>query len=178
MRIIGGRWRGRRLTVPDLPGLRPSPDRVRETLFNWLAASVDGSRCLDLFAGTGALGLEAASRGAAAVTLVENSPRAAAALRQHAQILDPGVVEVVTADASVWLQGPAHAFDIVFLDPPFGQGLLPRCCELLSGHGWLAPNAYVYTETELDELDLPEGWRRVRSGQAGSVRYHLALADS
>ncbi len=174
VRIIGGRWRGRRLPVPDLPGLRPTPDRVRETLFNWLGPVVEGARCLDLFAGTGALGLEAASRGAASVTLVESSRPAAAALRQHVQRLGQGVVEVVVAEALAWLQGSDRTFDIVLLDPPFGKGLLPRCCELLSQRGWLAPEAHVYMETELAELELPESWRLIRSRKAGNVRYHLA----
>ncbi len=174
VRIIGGRWRGRRLPVPDLPGLRPTPDRVRETLFNWLAPMMERARCLDLFAGTGALGIEAASRGAASVTLVESSPPAAAALRKHAQVLDQAVVEVVIDEALAWLQGPVRAFDIVFLDPPFGQGLLPRCLDLLSQRGWLAPEAHIYLETELDDLVLPDGWQLTRSRKAGNVRYHLA----
>ena len=178
VRIIGGRWRGRRLSVARLPALRPTPDRVRETLFNWLTPTVQGARCLDLFAGTGALGLEAASRGAASVVLVESAAPAAERLREHALLLDPGVVEVVTSEALAWLKGPARTFDIVFLDPPFRQGLLPRCCALLAQRGWLAPGAYVYMETELSDPDLPAGWQLARSRKAGNVRYHLALTGS
>jgi len=124
LRIIAGRWRGRRLTVPALPGLRPTPDRVRETLFNWLGPRVEGARCLDLFAGTGALGFEAASRGAAQVVMVEQASRAVAQLRSHAAALLADVVEVVDREALSWLGGRFRRFDIVFLDPPFGRGLV------------------------------------------------------
>ncbi|MDJ0862251.1 MAG: 16S rRNA (guanine(966)-N(2))-methyltransferase RsmD [Gammaproteobacteria bacterium] len=175
IRIIGGRWRGRRLVVPDVPGLRPTPDRVRETLFNWLAPAVHDARCLDICAGSGALGFEAASRGASSVTLVEHLPLVVSALREQAIRLDANMLEIVAADAITWLQGPPRTFDIVFLDPPFGQGLLPRYLELLSQRKWLAPRAHVYLETELDQPLLPEGWQLTRSRRAGQVRYHLAL---
>ncbi len=178
VRIIGGRWRGRRLDVPRLPGLRPSPDRVRETLFNWLSPVVKGARCVDLFAGTGALGLEAASRGASSVVLVEQAPRACAALREHVSLLDAGNVRVVQADALDWLERTPEATDIVFLDPPFGQGLLGSACQMLAERKWLAPGAFVYMETELDEPPIPAGWQLHRTRKAGNVRYYLVVVKS
>lgn len=179
VRIIGGQWRGRKLNFPDIPGLRPTPDRVRETLFNWLAPVIAGSRCLDLFAGSGALGFEAASRGAADVVLVEREPRIVKSLREQAQRLGAGNVRIVQADARQYLSGAAHPYDVVFLDPPFGQGLLASFLESL-GQGWLASDAWIYLEAErgfsgeqLSEL-LPEGFGLVRSKLAGQVGYHLA----
>ncbi|MEJ2644652.1 MAG: 16S rRNA (guanine(966)-N(2))-methyltransferase RsmD [Gammaproteobacteria bacterium] len=176
LRIIGGAWRGRRLAFPPVPGVRPTPDRVRETLFNWLAPVIVGARCLDLFAGSGALGLEAASRGAAQVLLVDSDRRVAAALREHAARLQAGVVEVVQADALAFLTGTASPFDVVFLDPPFSQGLLAPCVARLEAGGWLATEGYLYLEAEraLVAPPLPEGWEIVRSKTAGQVGYHLA----
>ncbi|CAK0744824.1 16S rRNA m(2)G966 methyltransferase [Gammaproteobacteria bacterium] len=177
LRIIGGQWRGRRLPFPDAVGLRPTPDRVRETLFNWLQGVVTGARCLDLFAGSGALGLEALSRGAAKTVLVEHNPMVATALRKHLVQLDTvGHGQVVQADAMNYLQGPSQPFDIVFLDPPFHQGWIARCCPLLEERGWLAQGAWIYLETEvgLSPEPLPLGWELVRTRQAGQVGYHLA----
>ncbi|BAZ95409.1 ribosomal RNA small subunit methyltransferase D [Thiohalobacter sp. COW1] len=185
LRIIGGDWRGRRLKVVDQSGLRPTPDRVRETLFNWLAPVIAGSRCLDLFAGSGALGLEAASRGAAGVTLVEKAGAAARQLRDNIALLQAGDrLELVQTDALRFLgRAPAEPYDVVFLDPPFGQGWLQRCLPGLAQPGWLAPGAYVYMEAEQD-LDsaalqalLPAGWQLIRSRKSGEVGYHLARAD-
>ena len=179
VRIIGGRWRGRKLPFPDAPGLRPTPDRVRETLFNWLAPVIEGSRCLDLFAGSGALGLEAASRGAAEVMLVEREARLAKALREHVERLKAGHVQIAQADALQFLHGTPRPFDVVLLDPPFGEDLLPAVLARLDA-GWLAPAAYLYMEAErtlpaerLAAL-LPAGFELVRSKTAGQVGYHLA----
>ncbi|MGQ0429733.1 MAG: 16S rRNA (guanine(966)-N(2))-methyltransferase RsmD [Gammaproteobacteria bacterium] len=177
VRIIGGRWRGRRIPVAPGAGLRPTPDRVRETLFNWLTPAISGSRCLDLFAGTGALGLEAASRGAAEVVLVERDREAAARLRDAAAALAPMEARVVEADALSWLGGPARPFDIVFLDPPFDADLLPAAMRGLESGGWLAPGARIYLEAPAAQgpLALPAGWTLHRTGRAGAVGYHLAL---
>jgi 16S rRNA (guanine966-N2)-methyltransferase len=176
LRIIAGRWRGRRIPFPDAPGLRPTPDRVRETVFNWLAPWLAGARCLDLFAGSGALGLEALSRGAASAVFVDQDPRVVAALEDNLRRLEASGAQVVQADAVSYLAGRGAAFDVVFLDPPFHGGLLGRCCELLDRGGWVGPGALVYLEAErdLEPLVLPAGWELVRSKTAGQVGYHLA----
>lgn len=180
MRIIAGQWRRRLLRVPDVEGLRPTPDRVRETLFNWLTGAVEGARCLDLYAGSGALGFEAASRGAAAVLLVERDQRAVGCMREQAAALGAEQIEVVQADACRWLEGEATPFDIVFLDPPFGGDDLGGLCAALERGGWLAPGALVYLESREapESLDLPETWRILRRQKAGQVRYHLAAAGT
>jgi len=180
VRIIGGRWRGRRLPVPDLPGLRPSGDRGRETLFNWLAPVIHGARCADLFAGTGALGLEAASRGAATVVLVEKARAAARALGENVAALqasDPrGHIEVVHGDALDWLAGCAPgSLDVVFLDPPFGSGLEAAALGLLRGGGALAEGGFVYLESARQErsAEAVEGWETLRDKTLGEVRMRL-----
>jgi 16S rRNA (guanine966-N2)-methyltransferase len=177
IRIVGGTWRSRRIPVPHAPGLRPTPDRVRETLFNWLQGIIVGARCLDLFAGSGALGFEAASRGAAAVTLVERDPRVAAHLRDVVRTLDAAQVAVVNRDAFSFLEQASETYDLVFLDPPFGQDLLPRACRELEARGLLAAGARIYLEAEiaLGTPPLPENWEIVRGGSAGEVGYHLAI---
>lgn len=177
VRVIGGRWRGKRIPVPELPGLRPTPDRVRETLFNWLAPVIAGSRCLDLFAGTGVLGFEAASRGAREVVLVERDHGLAGRLRDAAATLAPDRLAVVEADALAWLRSPSQPFDIVFLDPPYDAGLLQAAAQGLQAGGWLAPRAFIYLEApaEAGPPPLPGGWTAHRSGRAGAVGYHLAL---
>lgn len=178
VRIIGGRWRRRVLPVPPDPGLRPTPDRVKETLFNWLGRDTEGARCLDLFAGTGSLGLEAASRGASSVVLVERSPDLARRLEDQARALGADNVTVVTADALAWLSRARDAFDLVLLDPPFDADLLGPACAALARTGLLAPGARVYLETRLaqDALPVPEDWEILRARRAGQVRYYLALA--
>ncbi len=179
VRIIAGRWKRRTLRFPEGAGVRPTPDRVRETLFNWLAPRLEGARCLDLFAGSGALGFEALSRGAAEAVLVERSARLARYLRDTASTLGAQGVRVVHAEALVWLRGsPDGRYDVVFLDPPFGEGEpLRDACRLLQEGGWLAPDALVYLESAAADSPslLPEGWRVARSGKAGGVRYHLAV---
>jgi 16S rRNA (guanine966-N2)-methyltransferase len=179
LRIIGGEWRGRRIRFPGRGGIRPTPDRVRETLFNWLSAAVPGSRCLDLFAGSGALGLEALSRGAREATFVEQNRENAAALRETAALLAPGRATVVQAEALAWLRGPASAFDIAFLDPPFDGGLLEAALRGLDAGAWLAPGAFVYLErpARQGEPVLPAGWILHRTGRAGAVGYHLARRE-
>lgn len=174
LRIIGGAWRSRRLHFPNVEGLRPSTDRVRETLFNWLQPVIEGSRCLDLFAGSGALGLEALSRGAAQVTFVDQHSKVINALRNNLKLLESTAADIIQADALDFLQGNPHPFDIVFIDPPFRQELLQPCLQLLD-RGWLGLDARVYIETELEQgtPDLPEGWEILRSKKAGQVAYHL-----
>ena len=176
VRIIGGRWRRSRLPVPDVAGLRPTPDRVRETLFNWLQATLPGSRCLDLFAGTGALGLEAASRGAGFVLLVERDPVVAKHLRTQVQRLQAQNVVVKEAEAASSLSVCAEPFDIVFLDPPFGSGLLPSVCRSLDERRWLNVGASIYLEGDkrLETLALPASWALEHAKTAGRVFYGLA----
>ena len=176
LRIIGGDWRSRRLSFPDAPGLRPTPDRVRETLFNWLAPYVEGARVLDPFAGSGALLLEALSRGASRGLALELNPTAAAALRGNLELLRAGNAEVRQADALQHLQGAtAEPFDLVFLDPPFHKDLLVPACLLLESRGWLASHAWIYTESERapSSLGLPGNWRLHREKHTGQVHYAL-----
>ncbi|WP_295389648.1 16S rRNA (guanine(966)-N(2))-methyltransferase RsmD [uncultured Thiodictyon sp.] len=179
LRIIGGRNRGRRLPIPDQVGLRPTADRVRETLFNWLAPVMPGARCLDLFAGSGALGLEADSRGAGAVVLVERNAAVARQLRANIDTLGAEGVTVIQADALAWLAGPPSPFNLVFLDPPFTDSLLAPACVLLASQGWLAPGARVYLETgdRSGFPTLPHGWELIREQTAGQVRYGLVLVN-
>jgi len=148
---------------------------MRETLFNWLRQDLEGFSCLDLYAGSGALGFEAASRGAARVVLVERDTQASLALRKNCAVLDAQAVEVAQAEVARFLAGAAKPYDIVFLDPPFRQGLAVACCRLLEERGWLAPDARVYIETERDlELeDLPSNWQILREKKAGQVACRL-----
>ncbi|WP_426287032.1 16S rRNA (guanine(966)-N(2))-methyltransferase RsmD [Luteibacter sp. E-22] len=173
IRVIGGTLRNSRIEVPDLPGLRPTSERVRETLFNWLQPVVDGARCLDLFAGTGALGIEALSRGAAAVTFVEREPRLATALKANlARFKVSG--EVVGDDAGRWLRGPGRPFDLVLLDPPFALDAWADTARALEEGGWLAAHAWIYVESPRGAVfALPDNWLPHRQGQAGEVAYAL-----
>ena len=175
IRIIGGQWRSRRLVFPDQDGLRPTPDRVRETLFNWLLADVPGSRCLDLFAGSGALGFEAASRGAAKVIMVEQNRHVASAIADNSRLLDAANIELVRADAVEWLQNNTREFDIVFLDPPYDAAVLGKCCALLENGQSLAENAKIYLEHARDDdsLELPQNWTCLKQRSAGQVAYKL-----
>jgi len=181
LRIIGGTWRSRKIHFPAAPELRPTPARLRETLFNWLRQDLEGLRCLDLFSGSGALGFEAASRGAARVVQVERGAAACQALKQNCELLQARTVEVAQMDVARFLAGAAEAFDVVFLDPPFHQGLAGPCCRLLEEKGWLAPLARIYIEVErgLALANLPENWQLLRDKQAGEVACHLyQRADS
>ena len=181
VRIIGGEWRGRRVRFPAAPGLRPSSDRRRETLFNWLAGELEGAVCLDLFAGSGALGLEAASRGAARVVLVEASREVAAALAASVRSLGAGRrVEVVHAQVARYLNREPVAQDVVFLDPPFAQPRLAAdTLRRLTG-GWLAPGALVYLEVaaRAERPAVPQGWRLRREATAGDAHALLYAADT
>jgi 16S rRNA (guanine966-N2)-methyltransferase len=181
IRIIGGDWKRTPLPVLDLDGLRPTPDRVRETLFNWLGQRLDGQRCLDLFAGSGALGFEAASRGAARVVMVERHARAAGQLRANQARLAPNTIEIAEADALRLAASLAPgSFDVVFLDPPFESNLLGRALELaaplVSAEGFL----YVEAADALDIAQTPalSGWIIVRQGKAGAVHYHLLQREN
>jgi len=177
LRIIGGTWRGRKLRFPASAAIRPTPDRVRETLFNWLGAATHGARCLDLFAGSGALGLEALSRGAAQVSLVEKDRRAAAAIEAVAREWQETGAEVVNADALSWLAQAAGTkpYDVVFLDPPYDSSLLSASAAALVSGKLLAADARVYVEHRGREPlpSLPDGWQNIRDGRAGEVGYHL-----
>jgi 16S rRNA (guanine966-N2)-methyltransferase len=174
IRIIGGSLRNSRLDVPELPGLRPTPERVRETLFNWLAPVIDGARCLDLCAGTGALGIEALSRGAAGVQFVERDVRAAQALRDNLGRLKAGAGQVAVMEAGLFLQGAAQPQDVVFLDPPFALELWPLLARQLEQGGWLAALAWIYVESPRGHVPaLPPNWQLQREGQAGEVRFAL-----
>ncbi len=175
LRIVAGKWRSRLLPIADEPGLRPTSERIRETLFNWLASTIEGSRCLDLFAGSGALGLEALSRGADEVVFVENSARAAAVLKESVKMLEASGARIHKADAIRYLKSEPEPFDIVFLDPPFAADLLKDLCRLLSEGNWLAEGARVYLEQDRERLlpELPDGWTILNDKTAGQVRYAL-----
>lgn len=175
IRIIGGQWRGRKLQVPDMPGLRPTPDRVRETLFNWLMMSTAGAYCLDAFAGSGALGFEALSRGAAHVTFVDQSPEIAQLLQKELTHFKAPNADVYVAKVPQQLKPPVKPFDMVFLDPPYQDHLLLPTCFFLEQHEFLAKTAYIYLESAstLQQNDLPPGWEIIKSKMAGQVAYHL-----
>ena len=175
VRIIGGRWRGAPLEVPPIAAVRPSPDRVRETLFNWLQTQILGARCLDLFAGSGALGVEALSRGAAHVTFVDHEPRIARHLTQTLQRLGAeSAATILAEDSRRFLTRPPQRYNVVFLDPPFASGLLQEICDAL-GQGWLEADGWIYVECPAAEAlpRLPTGWTVHRTKRAGQVGYHL-----
>ena len=175
LRIIGGNWRSRCITFVDAPGLRPTPARVRETVFNWLRNDIIGSRCLDLYAGSGALSFEAASREAKSVVQVENNPLACRALKENAVALAAGQIKIVQSDVFRYLAGDAEPFDIVFIDPPFAQDLAVQTCKWLEDKDWLSNHAKIYVETEstLKLNGMPENWRLLKSKTAGEVGYCL-----
>ena len=171
VRIIGGDYRRRVLKFPDSEGLRPTPDRVRETLFNWLGQELDGWDCLDLFAGSGALGFEAASRGAAGVVMVEQAPKVLAALRENHEMLQkPGTITIIRADALQYLSSTKTKFDLIFLDPPYKKDWIARLEPFLPGI--LNEDAAIYVEAE-HEIESLGDWRTVRQGKAGEVHFHL-----
>ena len=175
VRIIGGDWRGRKLPVPDAPGLRPTGDRVRETLFNWLQYQVPGGRVLDLFAGSGALGFEAASRGAREVVMLERDARVASQLRENAATLGAGAVRVEHGDALQWLESQKTAFDVVFVDPPFDAGLLTQVIESVRDNGIIGPAGRLYFEFDVKQEPpaVGQGWRELKRKQAGQVGFGL-----
>ena len=176
IRIIGGEWRSRKLTVPDAQGLRPTPDRVRETLFNWLAPTIQGARVLDAFTGSGALFLEALSRGASTGVAIDANLDAVNNLRRNLALLQGDDAEVLRADSLHYLSNKAEkGFDIVLLDPPFHQDLLLSACQLLEDNNWLNKDAWIYTESEQapSSLGVPSSWRLHREKHTGQVHYAL-----
>jgi 16S rRNA (guanine966-N2)-methyltransferase len=180
LRIVAGIWRSRLLQIANVPGLRPTPERIRETLFNWLAPNIHGAKCLDLCAGTGALGLEALSRGAGELVFVERSAVAFKTLKSNIALLGEPNADVLNLDAQQYLNGPStRAFDIVFLDPPFAADLYDELCRLLVEQRWLADDARIYIEMDKDqpELRVPSGWQVLKNKTAGKVRYMLAATD-
>lgn len=176
VRIIAGKWRGRHLKVPAVKQLRPTPDRVRETLFNWLAPVIEGARCLDLFTGSGALGFEALSRGAAYVVMVDQSQEVIDLLQSELALFAANNALIYRAKVPQELRLVTLPFDIVFLDPPYQANLLRPCCAYLEEQGFLAKSAYIYLEAQqvIKDNELPSNWRLIKSRQAGQVFYHLA----
>ena len=177
IRIIGGKWRGRQIMVGNHPGLRPTPDRVRETLFNWLQQDVVQSSCLDLFAGTGILGFEALSRGASHVTFIDNNTAAIQAITKVAHTLDAQNCTVIKGDALAWLRqnNKTSPFDIIFLDPPFSSNLLAECLKELAQSTLVGPSTLLYIEASqvLTPEQLPHQWHCLKQKSAGEVAYHL-----
>lgn len=175
-RIIGGHWRGRRLRFPDTGELRPTPDRVRETVFNWLSPIIEGASCLDLYAGSGALGLEALSRGAASCVFVERSDAALDTIRGHLELLQAEGARCVRAEALAWLRRCTEQFDVIFLDPPYREDPWPRLLYRIVAGQLLRPAGRLYLETPAaaGPPQLPEGLQLLRSKRAGRVGYHLA----
>ncbi|MSR10764.1 MAG: 16S rRNA (guanine(966)-N(2))-methyltransferase RsmD [Gammaproteobacteria bacterium] len=183
VRIIGGTHRTRKLNFPDAPGLRPTSDRIRETLFNWLRDDLHGASCLDLFAGSGALGFEALSRGASWVDFVENSVVAKAALTEALVTLHFTNAAIHCEEALRWIArqlAPEKAFDIVFLDPPFTDNLLPQVCRKLADSALLKPTAKIYIETDATapQLAVPAEWQLLKIKRAGNVSFGLYRASA
>lgn len=180
IRIIGGLWRGRKLPVPDSAGLRPTTDRVRETLFNWLAPEIQGARCLDCFAGSGALGLEALSRHAASVTLIELERPVAQQLEKNLATLGATAGRVINTNTLQWLAQQGEPHDLVFIDPPFRKGLLEQTLTLLENNGWLTDDALVYVESEVENglPPVPVSWQLHREKVAGQVAYRLYIRSA
>ncbi|MDS7872048.1 16S rRNA (guanine(966)-N(2))-methyltransferase [Klebsiella pasteurii] len=175
IRIIGGQWRGRKLPVPESPGLRPTTDRVRETLFNWLAPSIVDANCLDCFAGSGALGLEALSRYAANATLLEMERGVAQQLQKNLATLKASNAKVVNTNTLAFLAQAGAPHNIAFVDPPFRKGLLEETLKLLENNGWLSDEALIYIESEVENglPPVPENWHVYREKVAGQVAYRL-----
>lgn len=176
LRIIGGEWRGRKLRFPDAPNLRPTPDRVRETIFNWLAPVIHGARCLDLFAGSGALGLEALSRGAAFTMFVDSHKKVTQALQEHLDLLNANdKAKAINIDSVKFLKTEAQPFDLIFLDPPYHLDFMQKVVPLLEENEWLADNAMLYLEIEKRQSlpELPGNWQQLKEKTAGEVNYFL-----
>jgi 16S rRNA (guanine966-N2)-methyltransferase len=181
LRIVAGKWRSRLVPIAEQEGLRPTPARVRETLFNWLSTEIHGSHCLDLFAGTGALAFEALSRGAVAATMIEKSAKVADLLESSSQILGAENARIKNTDALSFLRRPADKrYDIVFLDPPFADDLVEECCQLLHSNGWLTDRAAIYIEQDTSQPfpALPAGWHVAGNRQAGHVRFALLRTNT
>jgi len=180
LRIIAGEWRSRQLVFEDTPELRPTPARVRETVFNWLQTDVIAGRCLDLYAGSGALGFEAASRRAKDVVMVENNSQACRLINENKVKLAAEQIKLIQADVFKFLAGDATAFDVVFLDPPFGKGLAQQTCQWLEDKGWLAPQAKIYVEVESQLVlnEMPANWQCLKNKTSGEVGYYLFERNS
>jgi len=181
LRIIGGQWRSRRLSFSAVEGLRPTTDRVRETLFNWIAPVITGARCLDLFTGSGALGLESLSREAGSVTFIDQSSVATHSLKQNLQLLQATNATVINTDAVKWLHSaePESPYNIVFIDPPFRCGLVYECIEQLQTKPLLTIGSYIYIEIEKEAMrpNVPANWQLHREKEAGQVRYMLFICQ-
>ncbi len=176
LRIIGGEWRGRKLPFGTSEGLRPTPDRVRETLFNWLQPVIAGAHCIDLYSGSGALGFEAISRGAASATMLDNQNRVTRQLQDNALTLKCSQAKIVNQSALDYLAHPAsHTYQVAFIDPPYQKGMAEPSCRLLEENNWLAPGAMIYLEVEkaLSTLPVPGNWELLRSKKAGHLSFHL-----
>jgi len=174
VRIKEGEWRSRLIKFPDATGLRPTPERVRQTVFNWLGQELTGQTCLDLFAGTGVMGFEALSRGASSVTLVEKSMPAYKALLVNKQLLKAEQAQVLDQDAMLFIKTNQQKFNLIFLDPPYNQQWLPKVLPLLASH--LSADGFIYAEAEYaidDNADFAKGWQVVKQSKAGNVFYHL-----
>lgn len=182
VRIIGGSHRTRKIHFPDAPGLRPTSDRIRETLFNWLRQDMPGARCLDLFAGSGALGFESLSRGGAFVEFVELNPQAKTSLTESLAALAMSNAAVHCEDARRWIarnNSTDKVFDIVFLDPPFAENLLPQVCSDLAHSTLLKPGSKIYIETDaaMPEVEVPAGWQLLKNKRAGNVNFRLYVVS-
>lgn len=179
IRIIAGRWRGRKLPVANIDGLRPTGDRIRETLFNWLMSDTAGARVLDLFSGAGSLGLESLSRGASELLMIERHPRAAQQLRENLKTLGAEGAKVIESDAISWLGGnPDKPFDIIFIDPPFSQDLWQASFDKLEAGGYLHSGSAIYVECERNHpLSTPPNWHLHRDKNAGNVSFRLYYRD-
>lgn len=180
LRIIAGEWRSRKLPVADVTGLRPTSDRVRETVFSWLTNYIPSAKILDVFCGTGALSLEALSRGASSAMMLEKNPLAVKALRSNIAVLKAERAQLIETDSLSWLTRPApHAFDVIFLDPPFHMDLLATTCELLETNGYLDNNSIIYIEAEkeLAILPVPSHWQLMKRKTAGQVQFSLWSPD-
>ncbi|NUF27480.1 16S rRNA (guanine(966)-N(2))-methyltransferase RsmD [Gilliamella sp. ESL0254] len=181
IRIIGGKWRGRKLSVLDKQGLRPTTDRIKETLYNWLMPVIQGSHCLDCFSGSGSLGFEAASRGATSVTLLEKDKQVAHLLNKNKQLIASDAIDIYHTDTLAWLNKPASKqFDIVFIDPPFHQSLVAKTVSLLEHNNWLKPSAYIYIEAEIEHdltTYIPNNWHLHREKTAGQVHSYLFIRE-
>lgn len=177
LRIIGGNWRGRKITFPDHDGIRPTGDRVRETLFNWLMHDIRGADCLDLFAGSGVLSIEALSRGANHVTLIESNESASSCISENLTLLDadPNRFANIKSDAMNWLGRCDTSFDAIFIDPPFASNLLPAVLEQLAVRQIARKFVYIETPEELNASELPDQWNLYRQKRTGSVHYSLCI---
>jgi 16S rRNA (guanine966-N2)-methyltransferase len=180
IRIIGGKWRSRKVSFMTKEGLRPTPDRVRETLFNWLAPYIVDAKCLDLFAGSGVLSFEALSRGAASAVALENDSECCKQILNNKEILQAHHLEVLNKNSLDWLQTPRFHADIIFVDPPYKQQILFEVLDLIAANKWIAPQGLVYFEQDkpVSVEQLPEHWSIWRSSKAGKVYFYLALSGA